>query len=285
MKTNNKHQLTLKNTEFIKEQDKPNVEDANQDDTQADMPEDDTISKDILPDSDTTNNLEKTNKDTTQPIELKNDTESTEEELNKNIHLVTDELETTPTSENKPDTSTESFAHLMKELIALKNLFNTKLKYDKHREEIINKLHDENQKYKSDLLKKTQLPIFNDLIMFLDDFKKMMSNYQDKPQEEVDVARLLKDISDIPEDIEYILSRYGVVAHTAVPLDDFNPKLHKAVKRTKTPEQDKDGKIDKVIKTGYDADDNKIRFSEVHVYKYEAETQQDIPTPEIENVD
>lgn len=273
MKTNNKHQLTLKNTEFIKEQDKPNVEDANQDDTQADIPEDDTMPKDILPDSDTTNNLEETNKDTTQPIELKNDAESTKEEHNKNINIETDELETT-TSKDKPDIPAERFEHLMKELSGIKNLFNTRLKYDKYKEEIINKLHDENQKYKGDLLRKTQLPIFNDLIILIDDIRKLTSQYKEKPEEEIDVTRLLRYFSDVPEDIEYVLNKYGVVAHEVAPLDDFNPKLHKAVKRIKTTEQKNDGKIEKVLKTGYDMDGYKMRFSEVCVYKYEADEQE-----------
>lgn len=145
--------------------------------------------------------------------------------------------------------------------------FNTKLKYDEHKESLIDKLHSELQQYKADMIKSSMLPMIRDLIMVNDNILKLVDNYRaiDEP---LDGEEILNHLEAVTIDIDDVLFRQGVESYTLT--EDKVEHLKQTIFQTvKTADQSKERHIAKRLRKGYQWDEQTIRKELVSVYVYD----------------
>jgi molecular chaperone GrpE len=160
---------------------------------------------------------------------------------------------------------------LMEQLNNLQAEFQGKLKYDQHKEKIIDNLHTELQEHKNDLIKKLLQPMIMDVIHAIDDFNKLTSHYNQKEPADIDPQKLIKLMASIPEDLEHLLYRQGVESFSgSEPI--FNPSRQRAVKTLPTSEPSKDKTIAQSLRNGYEWEGKVLRPEMVEVYVYEPDT-------------
>ena len=166
-----------------------------------------------------------------------------------------------------PD-NTRDLSEIKDLLIDLSKNFESKLKYDKHKDEIIDKLHAENQSYKNDLLKKTVMPFVNEVIFLIDDYSNLYKKYSNTDISEIDNAKLLKQFGNILEDLEELLIKNGIEAFS-VENETVDFSKQKIIKTVPTSEQDKDKTVCERFKKGFMMDGKMIRQEWISCYKYE----------------
>ena len=70
------------------------------------------------------------------------------------------------------------FETIQAQLVQLRDEFSGKIKYDEHKDEIIDKLHKELQEYKQDIVKKHILSIVLDVVKVADDIRKWITYFR-----------------------------------------------------------------------------------------------------------
>jgi molecular chaperone GrpE (heat shock protein) len=145
--------------------------------------------------------------------------------------------------------------------------FQRKLKYDEHKNKIIDTLHQELQTYRGDVIKKYFKTFIIDIIQFIDSIKKMSEYYMTQDKSMVDPKKLLDVLNNIPLDLEDICSRQGVFSFSS-ETNVFDGTRQRALKRVETFEPEKDKTIAERIRPGYEWDDQIIRPEMVAVYVY-----------------
>ena len=222
--------------------------------------EDSKENKDIIPseiekdESFKTENIEKT------PVESVASILPTDKEEEKQI-------------DTKESSQKESIVNpeltLIKDLISdLSAQFESKIKYDKHKEEIIDKLHSENQAFKNDLYKKLILPLVNEIIFMLDDYSILFKKHSESEINEVDVPKLLKQFGGISEDLENLLYKNGIDVYS-VEGEQFDSSKQKVIKTIPTDDPLKDKTVCVKLKKGFVLDGKIIRMEHVSCYKFE----------------
>lgn len=161
------------------------------------------------------------------------------------------------------------------ELTLIKNLisdlsaqFESKIKYDKHKEEIIDKLHSENQAFKNDLYKKLILPLVNEIIFMLDDYSTLFKKHSESDITEVDVPKLLKQFGGVSEDLENLLYNNGIDVYS-VEGEQFDSSKQKVIKTIPTDDPLKDKTVCEKLKKGFVLDGKIIRMEHVSCFKFE----------------
>jgi molecular chaperone GrpE len=140
--------------------------------------------------------------------------------------------------------------------------FESKIKYDQHKETIIDRLHKELQQYKSDFYKKLLQPVIFDLIFFTDQLDKNIPFLKDKSAEEI-----FKYLSEIPSEIRDILYRQGVESYQTES-DVFNPIQQKIAKTEPTNDPTLDKKISQHKTHGYLWEGKIIKAEGVNVFVF-----------------
>lgn len=150
----------------------------------------------------------------------------------------------------------------------LEHEFTSKLKYDAHKEAIIDRLHGELQEYKQDMVKKQVLSIVMDLIKVVDDLRKLSKHYKEKDLTEEDLPKLLNALESIPSDLEDLFDWHGVEAFACRENDPFDAKTQRVMDRRVTHDADKDKTVAQSLQPGYTFDGKVIRKEIVMVYQY-----------------
>lgn len=167
--------------------------------------------------------------------------------------------------------SFDSFSNLfnvaLERLDQLKEEFQVKLKYDAHKEKIIDSLHRELQEYKSDLHKKLLQPVILDVIHIIDDLNKLVNNYRAKDKSELEPAKLLDLLESFSSDLEDLLYKQGVEAFNRHD-PSFNPSCQRILKTLETEDKSKEKTVAQRIRKGYEWDGKVLRPETVSVYVY-----------------
>jgi len=178
-------------------------------------------------------------------------------------------------SKNNTFSDTDSFKsqlnNIQDNVSNLLNEFQSKLKYDQHKEKIIDNLHRELQEYKNDLTKKLLQPIIMDIISAIDDIKKLVQHYRLNDPSELDPLKLLDLMESLPSDLEDILYRQKVETFNCTE-KVFNPSLQKAIKILETDDETKDKIISKILRSGYEWEGKKLLPELVEVYIHSKDT-------------
>jgi molecular chaperone GrpE (heat shock protein) len=158
------------------------------------------------------------------------------------------------------------------QLMQLKEEFTGKIKYDAHKDQVIDKLHQELQEYKQDIVKKHILSIVLDVVKVADDIRKWLAYFRSLDVSQRDPVKLFRYLEAIPSDLEDIFYWQGVKPYTNRE-GVFNPAKQRAIKKIPTDDILKDKTIAKSLRPGYEWEDKVIRQEMVAVYVYEDETE------------
>lgn len=159
----------------------------------------------------------------------------------------------------------DRFVTVDKHLHKLNNDFEAKLKYDQHKDKVIDNLHKELQMYKDNSFQERLTPIIMDLILSIDRTGKILKGL---PQDE-EFKKFIKVIKESIIDLEDILYKQGVEAYEEEGTS-FDSNRQKVVKTVKTNQPELDKQIAERLGKGYERDERIIRKELVTVYVYEA---------------
>ena len=159
---------------------------------------------------------------------------------------------------------------IQQQLAQLKDEFLGKLKYDKHKDDIIDRLHQELQEYKQDIVKKHILSIVLDVVKVADDIRKWITYFRSLDVSQRDPVKLFRYLEAIPSDLEDIFYWQGVRPYSNSE-GLFDPAKQRAIKKIATDDVAKDKTVAKSIRPGYEWEDKVIRQEMVAVYVYEDE--------------
>jgi molecular chaperone GrpE len=151
---------------------------------------------------------------------------------------------------------------LTKELSTLKTDFQTKIKYDSSKEQIITSLHSELQNHRDGFYFKILRSLALDILTLYDRLETVVNKQSDFSND------LTSDLRDFLEDIECILARHGfeIYQHDG----DYDRKLQKVLKTESTEQVESDGSIAQRLKKGLQYEDRVVRPEVVTLYRYVA---------------
>jgi molecular chaperone GrpE (heat shock protein) len=147
----------------------------------------------------------------------------------------------------------------------LNHEFQSKLKYDAHKEKIIDALHNELQGYKNDIIKKQMLSVFMDVIKVIDDIRKWLKHYCQQDSGDRDPLKLFKFLESIPSDLEDIFYWQGVKSFTCDG-SHFDPTRQRVNRKIETSVKEQDHTIAESIRPGYEWEGKIIRPEMIALY-------------------
>jgi len=154
---------------------------------------------------------------------------------------------------------------------SLAQAFDTKLKYDDHKNKIIDELHQTLQQHREGLLKKYLHRIVMDVIKIVDDMRKITTHYNQQPEGDETSVKLLKYIENIASDLEDMFSWEGV-APFICDGDAVDPARQRILNKVPTDDATKDKTIAERLRPGYEWDGKIIRPEMVSVYIYQTDS-------------
>lgn len=203
------------------------------------------------------------------------DDEFVSENLLDEVLPIEELAKTQDESETQPSDSA-SLKHqldtIQDQLDELKDEFAGKLKYDAHKDKIIDKLHQELQEFKQDIVKKHILSIVLDVVKVADDIRKWLAYFRSLDVSQRDPVKLFRYLEAIPSDLEDIFYWQGVKPYINRE-GPFNPSKQRAIKKVPTDDLSKDKTVAKSIRPGYEWENKVIRQEMVSVYVYEDEKE------------
>lgn len=210
----------------------------------------------------------------TQTDETQFDVKIRFEDENGDQHVDSPAAQQPESSENSEPDLMDAINDLREQIKALSGEFEAKLKYDQHKNKIIDGLHQDLQGYREGLIKKHFHSMITDAIKIVDDIRKLKTHYEDEPPTEETLPTLLKFLEDIASDIEDLFSWQGVVPFTC-GTQYFDSTRQRVVKKIETFDPDMDKKVAASIRPGYKLDDKVLRPEMVTVYVYNNESAQE----------
>lgn len=143
--------------------------------------------------------------------------------------------------------------------------FEKKLAYDNTKQQQIDRLHAELQKYRADLIAKTNRPLVNGLIRLHDDVGKLIDNFKKRPSKELEPARFFKAFEDVQDDIEILLDQNGVLSFSELG-ERLDPRRQSVIRQIKTSDEQLIGAIAGRLRKGFEQADELIKKERVSVY-------------------
>ena len=149
--------------------------------------------------------------------------------------------------------------------------FETKLKYDASKQELIDKLYNENREFKEGIVKKFQHAMIIAVIEKIDEATKDIAVFENRECSEDNYRKLLASYNDIATGFQDMLSaRFDVECYSGEPLANFDPKTQRSLKTCPTNEADKNKLVKRTLRPGYrTAEGFVLRPELVEVYLFD----------------
>jgi molecular chaperone GrpE (heat shock protein) len=186
-----------------------------------------------------------------------------------------------PTTENLDTASAANEAidafgknEIINELVLLKNQVNEiskSVKDNSYKDDIINRLHDELQKYKGGLRKEFTSPLIKGIIREYDRNIRMLTHF--KSLEEIisneSALNLLNQFEITGDALLELLNDNDIESFSVVPGNEFSPREQRSIQVIEITDPEKENIIESVLCCGFrDVSTNRIiRTPEVIVYK------------------
>ncbi|PIP37704.1 MAG: nucleotide exchange factor GrpE [Desulfobacterales bacterium CG23_combo_of_CG06-09_8_20_14_all_51_8] len=153
----------------------------------------------------------------------------------------------------------------------LAQAFETKLKYDAHKNKIIDDLHQALQDHREGLIKKYLHRIVTDIIKVVDDVRKFTSHHKNQPASDETMAKLINYMETIASDLEDLFSWEGVTPFTCDG-DTIDLSRQRIIQRIVTDDPEKDKTIAERLRPGYEWDGKIIRPEMISAFIYQTES-------------
>jgi len=143
--------------------------------------------------------------------------------------------------------------------------FERKLAFDQHKESQIDRMHEELQRHRSNLLAQAMRPLIGGIIRTHDDANKIAQALGRKDPAELTPERIAKVFAGLCEDLELVLEQNGVTLFREDG-DGFDPRRQQAVRKVATLDVGAAGKVAERIHPGFELDGLLIQKERVSVY-------------------
>lgn len=143
--------------------------------------------------------------------------------------------------------------------------FDGKLKYDEHKNKIIDELHGQLQDFREGIIKKHLVSIVSDLIKIIDDTRKFKSHYETGHRPEDTTERLLDFIGQISSDLEDLFTFQGIFPYTC-PGNQYDSVRQRIIRKIPTEDPEKNRLVAESLRPGYEWEGKVIRPEMVAVY-------------------
>jgi molecular chaperone GrpE (heat shock protein) len=128
----------------------------------------------------------------------------------------------------------------------------------KHRDQLVDRLHRENQQLRQGELQSAILPLLRDLMRLLDDLEQMLEHDPEAG-----------DVQFVHGAVQDILSRHGICGFAPEQHDPFDSTVHSAIGTVPTDSPEEDRRICAVRRRGFRRDDGSVlRAADVTVYRH-----------------
>ena len=142
---------------------------------------------------------------------------------------------------------------------ALARDFATKLKYDATKQGQIDKLYQENQRYRDDVIEKFKQQVVLAVIEQIDDAEKQISHFDKQEETEKNYAKLLNCFRDVTVSFQdMLLERFDVSAFQCEPGTPFDPKRQRALRTSDTSEASQNKTVAATLRPGYEKNDGTV---------------------------
>lgn len=145
--------------------------------------------------------------------------------------------------------------------------FEGKIKYDEHKNQIIDDLHRQLQDFRDGIIKKHLLSMITDIIKVIDDTRKFKAHYENTEQPEGASGVLLDFMGQIASDLEDIFTFQGIYPFTGVE-NTFDSARQRIIKKVETDDPEKNRRIAESLRPGYEWEGKVIRPEMVSIYIY-----------------
>lgn len=143
--------------------------------------------------------------------------------------------------------------------------FEGKLKYDEHKNQIIDELHGQLQDFREGIIKKHLVSIVSDLIKIIDDTRKFKAHYEAGHRPEDTTERLLDFIGQISSDLEDLFTFQGIFPYTC-PGNQYDSVRQRIIRKIPTDDPEKNRLVAESLRPGYEWEGKVIRPEMVAVY-------------------
>ena len=154
-------------------------------------------------------------------------------------------------AEESLDLNTLKLERIEKQVDRIYKDFNSKIKYDAHKEKIIDSLHNELQEYKNGLVNQKLKSISQDIIKVIDDISRFTDHNLSDDNSKINISKLFNYINDIRSDLEDILIMQDIKPFRSEE-GLFQPDRQRVLKKVKTDDPSMDKKVVKSLFPGYE---------------------------------
>ena len=172
----------------------------------------------------------------------------------------------TPQQDHRADILNE-IRNVYRRIDELTDHFEGKIKYDEHKNRIIDDLHEQLQDFRDGIIKKHLLSIITDIIKIIDDTRKFKSHYTHADPAENAAALMIDFMDQIISDLEDLFTFQGVYPFTCAG-DTFDSHRQRIIKRIDTDLPEKNRLVAESLRPGYEWEGKVIRPEMVAVYMY-----------------
>ena len=147
----------------------------------------------------------------------------------------------------------------------LRTAFESKLAYDEKKQLQIDRLYEELQQHRADLVGRAARPFTQGMVQLHDDIGKLIVGYRTKP-EQISPDRFFKVLEDLQEDVERALGQCGITLFLE-PGRTFDPRRQTALKVEDCDDEAIAGTVKKSIRPGFEEDGRVLKKERVSVYR------------------
>ncbi len=160
----------------------------------------------------------------------------------------------------------EVLGQLQAQVTKLGEDFNTKLRYDASKKEIIDKQFQELDAYHREAHEKLSKAIVMDIISEIDGAERSAEHYESLTPTQENFAKLKKLIVAHAEDLRDILENNDITSYRTEPGEAFNHKRHSVLKTIPTENPELSKTIQASLRWGFEKDGKVLRPEKVAVY-------------------
>lgn len=168
-------------------------------------------------------------------------------------------------------------ATLKEGLGTLLQAFEAKLAYDQSKQVQIDRLHDELQQHRGDLVARTVRPLINSIIRLHDDAGKLLGSLKDKPEDELTPKRFFRLFDGFQEDLEGLLGDNGVTAYREVG-GPFDPRRQRLLRKIPTSNEALAGLVAESLRPGFEQGTQILEKERILAYEYRPVVTEEPPT-------
>ena len=148
-------------------------------------------------------------------------------------------------------------------------VFENKLAYDRSKEVQVDRLHEELQQHRSDLVARTIRPLVRDVIRFHDDIGKLVSALREDSSGELPPEKFLRLLEGLQQDVELMLEHNGVEAYREEAGGRFDPGRQRILRTVPAGDRETGGIVAESVRPGFEQGGQVVERERVIVYRFE----------------